>query len=355
MAGYLTTENLEHTMELLRRYFRERRGLEVPGECIDDVRKTMIAVSKETREGKIGGDIETMNRRVLSLMIPLVLERLKPREPGGQREPEPATLIPPAPMETLEPMDKDQMFMERLKELEIMRRIPVASIANASNSTNNSVSPKKETVKSTMDLLLPAMNPVNLPTQIATVFMPAPPRRGTELWIQSRQRNWIQSPDRNGFSWAGPIPPGTDLTQTRVLQVFLPEVIHRTLRTPYVVLMLEGAGGQTIQVFLLPGETMGTGWRTYAPASAELGYLKTLATPWTVKLLSASGKMIDMGRDGDAMENCDERSAEEWWMFGTNGSIYIRTGEVWENGAPPVGIECVGLNFSRQWWVLLSA
>jgi hypothetical protein len=345
-------------MELLRRYFKERRQIDVLPECGEELRQTMKGVVQEVRAGKLGGDVDSMNRRVLSLMIPVVLQLVAtpPPPPSPKRPfPAPVSMVIPEDPEK-QALDKDQLFMERLKELEMTRSLPVASIAATGAATTT------ETVKSTMDLLLPSMNPVNLPTQIATVFMPTPPRRGQELWIQSWQRNWIQYPGRNGFSWAGPIPNGTDLTQTRVVNVFVPEVFHRLHKNPYLVLLLEGAGGQTAQVFLVPGADVGSGWRMYAPASADLGYLKPLACPWTVKLVSASGKMIEMGRDGETMVvspsgEITRDPDDQWWLFGTQGAIYTWANGSWESGqaaAPPAGTEGLGLNFTRQWSVLLS-
>jgi hypothetical protein len=99
----------------------------------------------------------------------------------------------------------------------------------------------------------------------------------------------------------------------------------------------------------------------YAPATADLGYLKPLACPWTVKLLSASGKMIEMGRDGDtvvvsSLGEITRDPDDHWWLFGTQGSIYTWANGAWEPGqvAPPAGTEGIGLNFTRQWSVLLS-
>lgn len=346
--SFLTDENVGVLIGLVVRYFRERRGVTLVAEAIEvEVRQTMIAVVQEARSGKIKGDVETLNRRVVTLMVQGLTART---------EPEPLA-APPMPVAEEEP-NKDIEFMNKLKALEMVRRMPLTEAAAPATTAPE--------VKSTMDLLLPQVRPVDLPTQISTVFMPQPTVHGQELLINSWQRNWVQYPSRNGFLWNGPLPTGVDLTESRVSHVLLPRALLETLKSPYVVLQLEGAGGQMTQSILVPGGSGSGAWGTFVPAAPTLGYLKPLACPWRVKLLSAEGRLLELGKDGEMMRveagkmagaGTEARDGDQLWVFGSKGQVHLWNVEKtnpwtghWEDGD---GDEGAVVNFTRQWSVLI--
>jgi hypothetical protein len=210
---------------------------------------------------------------------------------------------------------------------------------------------------------------VDLPTQISTVFMPQPTVHGQELLINSWQRNWVQYPSRNGFLWNGPLPTGVDLTESRVSHVLLPRAFMETLKSPYLVLQLEGAGGQMSQSILVPavgGSGIGSGtWGTFVPAAPTLGYLKPLACPWRVKLLSAEGRLLELGKDGETVRmeaGTGANDGDQLWVFGSKGQVHLWNVEKtnpwtghWEDGRAPNGDGDEGavVNFTRQWSVLI--
>lgn len=376
--SFLTDENAGVLIGLVVRYFRERRGVTLAPEAIDvEVRQAMIAVVQEARSGKLKGDVETLNRRVVASVV----QSLTTRTAAPAPPPEPESIEPSPPPMTEEEPNKDIDFMNKLKALEMVRRMPLEA-ATPSAATE---------VKSTMDLLLPQMRPANLPTQIATVFMPQPVVHGQELLINSWQRNWVQYPNRNGFLWNGPLPPGVDLTESRVSHVLLPRACMETLKSPYLVLQLEGAGGQMTQSILVPESTSSL-WGTFVPAAATLGYLKPLACPWRVKLLTADGRLLELGKDGEtvrvgvngitnsdaanAVANVaskgtmsdaskgairDASDADQLWVFGSKGHIHLWNVEKtnpwtghWEDGRAPEGeSEGAVVNFTRQWSILI--
>jgi hypothetical protein len=374
---FLSAENAEQIMGLFLRYMRERRGISQLPPMSEECRQVMVAVAQEVRSGALQGDLETLNRQVIGRLIPLCLQKIMPEPaalPASQALHASPPLPPSPPPQALqasqalphsplpEPMEltpeksaleKDQQFLEELKRLEMSRRLPL--IGNDGSAPAASAPPA-----SAMDLLLPKVAPAQIPSHIATVFMPAPAKRGQELLIQSHQRNWVQYPHRNGFSWGGPVPPGGEL---RIEKVFLPEYDASRLHSPYLVLHLEGAGGQTAQVYLYAsqGNIQGTGWRIYEPMASTLGYIKTLACPWKVRLLLASGKPVEMGTDGESVEvnasgvvstKAERSPGDQWWLFGTNGSIY--PWNLTDDIPVSPGFQGVVLNYSRQWWVVLS-
>jgi hypothetical protein len=413
-ASFLNASHAETLKRTIWRYFLERRNIQELPDFEMDLRTTMVGVVQEVRQQKLAGDIETMNRRVLSILIPQLLQRIVgggvSGVSGGSTNPVSGGMMmgnhgnevnavnavnaSPAmesyelmgsefkkdPQEADEEKDKDVMFMERLQVLEQTRRLPL----------DKWVSPKVDTpVASTMDVMMPAAraaaSPASMASHIATVFLPQPAARGQAVWIHSWQRNWIQYPQRNGFVWNGSIPQGADLTQSRVVSVFLPMVRMKTQQTPFVVLQLEGVGGVApIQLFCgfkgMHGDANAR-WGVYEPLSRELSGMKTMACPWTVKLLTATGKMIKMGADGQSVvadENkltleCEDTMGllpgDECWLFGTQGSTHTWNAGIctvsypnsskktyqgqWEDATKTIK-EGQLLNFSQQWCVLLD-
>ena len=386
--AFLKEDNYRTLQDLIGRYLKERKGVAVPPEDFaNELRQTMITVVQEARAGRIKGDLESLNRLVVSQMIQRILQRF----PSPLLSPAPAAPAAPAPepeptpyraaeddTEAFElaeeaPVNKDIDFMNKLNALELTRRLPVTSIAGGGAGSGAG---SADTVKSTMDLLLPQVSSANIPTQIATVFLPQPPQKGQEVLINSWQRNWIQCPSRNGFAWNGPIPTGVDLSHSRVLRVFLPRRVCDVLKSPYIVLHLEGAGGQVSQSILVPelggagAGADGGGWGAFVPAANDLGYLKTLACPWTVKVWTADGRMVNLGRDGE-MATVDATGAlepmasaadgDQLWVFGAKGQIHLWNVEKtnpwaghWEDGSGAVAGGGAVVNFTRQWSILLD-
>jgi hypothetical protein len=394
---FLNSANWAYLKTTVERYFLERRGLTDLPDFENELKTTMVSVIQEVRQQKCLGDIETMNRRVLSVLIPSLLHQWirvetpateAPMELGGTSgEPLRENLREPLRENLREPIvepdkNKDVLFMEKLQELEQTRRLPLEKyIGNEKSPT------RTPTVSSTMDVLVPTTgaSPASMASHIATVFLPAPTRPGHAVWIQSYQRNWIQYPQRNGFLWNGNIPQGADLTQSRVVSVLLPMAWMKTVQTPFVVLQLEGIGSPPIQLFCSYSGACSDSngrWGMYVPMSQELSRMRTMACPWTVKLLTATGKMVPMGYDGQTIHwNANTNllttpskihNGDECWIFGSNGQTFHWTaGDAVSDvavNAPATSSSYRGqweditktieegqlLNFSQQWCILMD-
>lgn len=426
---FLTTDNLEQLKVLLQRYFKERRQISIPdfwasSQANEMLKRAMMQVITEVRGNQLSNERDVMNKRTMAIMIQNVLQYLEQKGASSSQKGSPQAQNPRVYNQVVErvldeeentlqnqqeeitsengmslheqygvltpeetSVDKDRMFMVKLQELELARtnmqiekqETPISGITtipsiNASNSPNGPI-------KSVFDVLLPQVQQASIPTSISTVFMPTPPRKGQEFLINSWQRNWVQYPQRNNYQWTLPIPSGMELSMTRVAGMFLPKQLLR--KSPYVVLQVEGAGTNTCQAILIPDKASTfdeSPWALYRPLNDDLGYLKTISIPWQVRLYTANGILLNLGRDGGDFTILEPGLAElgkeylndlqvgdQVWMFGTEGDIcwcevthinrdtqpYTFSYDV-EDSTKIKGNRGNILNFSRQWSIILD-
>ena len=417
-GSFLTPAHLETLRNLLQKYIEQNRQLVLPesywtsGAITDMLQQAIHQTLMDVKQGKLPGDFTQMNKRVLSLCIPLVVKMNAISSPSSTSTVTPSPRKLPSSDSSLNltegsvsgngigyseyvdmspeevSVDKDRAFMEKLQELELTRSLPVTQPSGSvggggsgiANPTPGSNEYSSVNVKSTADVLLPQTLSANIPTSISTVFMPMPPRKGNELLINSWQRNWLQYPHRNGYMWNGPLPHGIDLTASRIAGILLPRKFLK--KSPYMVLHLEGAGNNTYQAILIPDASSTSSecpWLVYRPMNEDLGYMKSIACPWIIKLYTANGMMLVIGKDGErVMLQSNERIEmsldvirtleveDQLWVFGPNGDIFWcevthiqkETAPYWvayQSDEPPKFLGEGNLfNFSQQWSILLN-
>jgi hypothetical protein len=388
---------MESLRSLLQKYMEQKNIFLTDywnsGECTELLKNAMRQVMTEVKSKRLQMEMGQMNRRVLVLCIPTVMELSRRMQSSTFQESDPLPLSPGLmPTDTLYPdtvdmspeemsVDKDRVFMEKLQELEMARNLPVISVANANVSgAGPGVGDGNGNVKSIADVLLPQSLPASIPTSISTVFMPTPPRKGNELLVNSWQRNWLQFPQRNGYQWNGPLPQGIDLTSSRVAGLLLPRRFLK--KSPYFVLQLEGAGNHSCQSIVVPDNTSHTEcpWIVCRPMNDNLGYMKSMACPWTIKLYTANGMLLSIGKDGEqvtilsnpqrlqlSMEAIqDIQVDDQLWIFGPNGDIFLCEVSWIQKVEKPywIGYRCDEppkfqgegnlFNFSQQWSIVLD-
>lgn len=129
---------------------------------------------------------------------------------------------------------------------------------------------------------------------INTVYMPTPINIGKEIKIYSWQRDWINEPSRNYFTWKGPLPKFVDRTSTRIGCMICQKNILQD--TNIVSLLIEGANGDEVGVTLIPSYSVGD-YTIFKPILESLSYLKLLSLPWKISLESGDNEKLNMGRD----------------------------------------------------------
>lgn len=185
--------------------------------------------------------------------------------------------------DSLEPIVEekdDNEFFEKLQKMELTRKTFKTVV--------------------TPDILTPPPPPIDattnnyVPTAITTVYMPAPIKIGKEVKIYSWQRDWINEPNRNYFTWKGPLPKFVDRTNTRIGCMICPKSILQD--TNIVSLIIEGANSDEVSVTLIPSYSVGD-YTIFKPILESLSYLKVLSLPWKISIESGDSEKLNMGRD----------------------------------------------------------
>jgi len=432
--SFFTQSHVESVRGLLQKYIEQNKKIYLTdywnsSGCTELLHQAMRQVIMEIKAKTCPEDLGSINKRIMTICIPAILSLTRtnsgvttnnPSNPNIGRILQSQTvgngvegreIIDMNPEEVS--LDKDRLFMEKLQELEMTRNVPLLPQTGASGSSGTisqtntqSAQTNQNTgtgsvgaggivengesvsgtvnIKSSSDVLLPQVHSASIPTSISTVFMPMPPRKGHELLINSWQRNWLQYPQRNSYAWNGPIPQGIDWTLSRVSGVLLPRLFLR--KSPYMVLHMEGAGNTSWQAILVPDAVpIEYPWILYRPLHNELGYIKALACPWTIKIYTANGRLVPMGKDGDIVTIIGngegiygeriEMSKEtimtvqledQLWIFGPNGDIFLCEVTHIQKEQEPYWISYESdespkfngkgnmFNFSQQWSLLID-
>ena len=146
--------------------------------------------------------------------------------------------------------------------------------------------------------IVPTAIPVSIPNAITTIYMPSPPKIGTEIFIHSWQREWIYSTQRSSFTWNGPFPKMQD-SLTKIACWIGPISILQ--KAPCLKIQIQGVGSEAQEISLIPSYTCHL-FAIYKPALESLGYIRRMSLPWKVSLKTMDDKILDMGEDGETYE-----------------------------------------------------
>lgn len=188
----------------------------------------------------------------------------------------------------LEPIieeQNDDEFFDKLQKMEINRKT-FKAVPEMISSQQPQPQPQPLSVESTTSSYIAP--------SISTVYMPVPIKIGKEIKIYSCQRNWIDEPNRNHFSWKGPLPKFVDNTSTRVGCMICPKKVLE--ETNIVSLVIEGANKDEVSVTLIPCYSVGD-YTIFKPILESLSYVKLLSLPWIISIQSGDSENINMGKD----------------------------------------------------------
>lgn len=316
MSRFLTNENGQFILELLHRFLLDKYKFRIQDVMNEpQLRKlletTMVAVFKKNDKMT---PLEHLNKMTVSDLKEYFKERYRlnividvPTEP-----------LPPIPEEPLLEtvgLSEDSDFLNRVQMLEFQRKtfqIPLVNAVASPVVTTLLGSATAPNVSGQTINLESSPSPVSIPQNISTIYMPMPPKIGTEMFIHSWQREWVYSHGRSSFTWNGPLPKMQD-THVRIGCWMGPS--HILTKTSYLNILIQAAGGEQQDISLIPSHTCGA-HVIYKPPLETLGYIKLFSLPWIITLRTTDHREIDLGRDGDAYEKFER-------MTGSLTSIYV--------------------------------
>jgi hypothetical protein len=193
--------------------------------------------------------------------------------------------VPPSPiMEEQDTSEDADHFLKKLQNLELQRNATMVPSANPR--------PQEESV-----VLTPKPSQPPPPSGTTVLYLPTPTdaamRTSKPFVIHSGDRMWSYFHDRSILSWEGPLPASD--TFMNCTSLLISPSAHIT--SPIVRVEIEGPGGhtsETICTFMRKGRK----WDMWQPASSTIATMRTIPTPWTIRLFDVTGRLLDLGKDG---------------------------------------------------------
>jgi hypothetical protein len=287
MTHFLSKENIQGLIQLSIGFLRDKHNLNIASanvaKAVEDTMKVIASSPTFSTEQ----DIPMLNKRViLSVRDRFMLMRPLASSTPPQRV---ESTIYDVPTSTKTDENEDDFF-KKLQSLELSRKAPPTPVP-VPVPVSNTVPPLQT-------------NSVQ-PSQPITVIVPsvAVSSSGVVTRIHSRDRDWMYHEDIHSIVWNGPLPKQTDETNFRVVQLLLPK--QCLYESPYVILRLEGAGGQHQDVYFTPNTSLTGSWVSYTPCCDSNSYVKRFSLPWTLRLLDAQEKDLILGKDAWLLENIE--------------------------------------------------
>uniref|UniRef100_A0A6C0CU19 Uncharacterized protein n=1 Tax=viral metagenome TaxID=1070528 RepID=A0A6C0CU19_9ZZZZ len=286
--SYLTQENAQYILQILNRFLTDKYQFKIY-DALDEpsIRKLLETYMIQIyRNGDKNLSIEDLNKQTLSILKEYfkkeyVLSQeinIIPTEEGYSSIERSASASLP----------DDSEFLNKVQRLELQRKtfqIKLPEIKGVNPPAPITITP------------VPVSVPV--PNAITTIYMPTPPKIGTEIFIHSWQREWIYSTQRSSFIWNGPFPKMQDSLIKIACWIGPISILQKA---PCLKIQLSGASGPEFQeISLIPSYTCHL-FAIYKPALESLGYIRRMSLPWKVILKTMDGQSLDMGEDGEEYE-----------------------------------------------------
>jgi|APGre2960657404_1045060.scaffolds.fasta_scaffold00014_3 hypothetical protein len=301
MSHFLTNENGQFILELLHRFLLDKYKFRIQSVMNEpQLRKlletTMVTIYKNNDKNT---PLEQLNKITISDLKEFFKERYSlnividvPKEP--------LIPIPEEPILETVGLSEDSDFLNKVQMLEFQRK--TFQIPPAAATSQNNLPPNLDLINSS--IINPSPIPQGIPQSISTIYMPMPPKIGTEIFIHSWQREWIYSHGRASFTWNGPLPKMQD-THVRIGCWMGSSSI--LTKTSYLNILIQAAGGEQQTISLIPTYTCGS-HVIYKPALDTLGYIKLFSLPWKITLRTTDHIELDLGKDGDVYEKYERQS-----------------------------------------------
>lgn len=270
MTTYLSRGNFDHVFNLTYQFLQDTMSLYVSKEELQGlVADAMRRISKEREQET--PDLESWNKQA----IILVREAMKQRKPT----------------EAVTPEETGDPFFTKLQELEVTRK-----------SSNMWLQQTPAVAPASVLATPPVPSDTSQAPSVTTIYMQSPPEKGVAVHIRSWHRMWTQHPERGTYKWSGPLPNGIDVHSTYISCVIVPK--QTMTWTPYVILEIEGAGGQVNECILVPdSKSVNSTWEYLRPTTKALGHIRPLALPWTLRFLDADREILPYGSDSWSVQD----------------------------------------------------
>lgn len=279
--SFLSQTNAQYITEVLYNFLKDKHNIKLFEVTTEPIYKQMLSnamVQTSQIYGKQYSDTDLTKiviRKLKELIIEMA-ETIKIIEPSTQS------------ISIEETSEKE--FINKLQHLELQRQN--INLSAPPPSTINDIKPAEMVYNHPQSMTYPISH-TPIP-QTTTIYMPSPNNIGTEITISSWQRDWINYPQRNGFSWKGPLPPFLDRTHLKLGCIILP--LPKKQCPSIIALFIEGPNENDVHVKAVLDKVFDT-YGIYKPVTEALSYMHILALPWKINLETIDGEPIYLGTD----------------------------------------------------------
>lgn len=230
---------------------------------------------------------------------PRVIEKEAPRANDhmvGAHQTFDTTVDPEPPKNSIDDDDaqQEESFLKKLQNLEMQRN---ASVVPSTNVESNKAGVGGVASGAGASVLTPKPAAPPPPSGTTVLYLPTSSdptvRTSKSFVVHSGDRMWSYFHDRSILSWEGPLPVAE--TYMHCTSLLISPATH--IVSPIIRVAIEGPGGhesETICTFMRKGRK----WDMWEPASGTLGTMRTVPTPWTIRLFDVTGRLLDLGKDG---------------------------------------------------------
>lgn len=262
---FLSKENADYITEVLISFLKDKHNVEITdGKITEESYRQLLSNTMTYVQQQHKLPVQEMNK--------IVLTELKEKVLSIYHSPQ---------------ISDDNQFLNKLQKLELQRKT-----FNSTITQQLEVTPADSVYSHPQSLAAPL--PATSQQVTNTIYVTAPTSRGTELLVSSWQRDWVVTPERNKFTWKGPLPPHIDTTNVRIGCVIISKEV--SVSNPLLSIFIEGPNGYEVHGSILYEKTVGE-YSIYKPISEGLSYLYVLALPWTITLETSDGEYVSLGND----------------------------------------------------------
>jgi len=270
--SYLTQENAQFILQILNRFLTDKYQFKIY-DALDEpsIRKLLETYMIQIyRNGDKNRSIEDLNKQTLSELKEYFKKQyVLPQESKRPSIEETSTFESPTNTPLPTSLTEDSEFLNKVQRLELQRKtfqIKLPDMKNTNTPPPVTTSPV----------------PVPIPNAITTIYMPTPPKIGTEIFIHSWQREWIYSTQRSSFTWNGPFPKMQDSLIKIACWIGPISILQKA---PCLKIVLQGVSSEVQEISLIPS--------------------------YTCHLFTMDGQSLDMGEDGDVYERFETSHVPE--------------------------------------------
>lgn len=279
--SFLSQQNAQYITEVLYNFLKDKHNIQLFEVASEGVYKQMLSntmVQTNQTYGKQYNETD-LTKIVIRKLKETILEMTNTIKQPLEQGPQP-TIVEEA---------SETEFINKLQKLEFQRQN--MNLSTPPPSTINDIKPAEMVYNHPQSTTYPFPHTQQTNTM---VYLPSTPKVGTEVTISSWQRDWMNYPERNGFTWKGPLPPFLDITNVKLGCLILP--LPKKQCPSILSIFIEGPNEKDVYVKVILDKVFDS-YGIYKPITESLSYLYLLALPWKINLETIDGEALYLGRD----------------------------------------------------------